>query len=255
LARAFVAAAVLGLWQCGAQAQGIADLFDAKSQKLLGSVGGAWANAGQSGTTGKAALPSSAGGQSAALDILGSLTSNANAAPSNFKYTYNPATSVKVRDHLVKVIVRSVDNVSEKELADGFKEMDVAEKIGTALESMGFTKHSFATALAYWMVINFEIVYGTQFNQKQNTAAVKQMEQRMAATPEIGQLNDETKQFISEGLIWLATLQYMGQQNAIKGAPGAPDLSSVVKGARTALAFFKINPDDFMLTANGLVKR
>jgi len=253
LVRAMLPVAILGLLSLGVQAQSIADLFDAKTQKMLGSVGGAWVDAAQ-GKAGKAA-PSGGAGQSAALDVLGALTPGANGQKSDYKYRYNPKTSVKVRNHLAKVIAEKLDNVSEKELDDNFKESNLVESVGAALESKGYTKHSLATAMAYFTVINLEIVYGTQFNDKQNGAMLRQTEQHMANTPEIGQLDDENKQFIAESLIWLATLQYMGHQNALKGAPGATDVQSTVQGARAALAHFQINPDDFRLTAEGLLPK
>jgi|GEM_PF-4293968 len=34
-------------------------------------------------------------------------------------------------------------------------------------------KHGLATATAYWMAINFDIVHGTQLNNKKNTVTVK----------------------------------------------------------------------------------
>jgi len=253
LVRAMLPVAILGLLSLGAHAQSIADLFDAKTQKMLGSVGGAWADAAQ-GKAGKAA-PSGGAGQSAALDVLGALTPGANGPKSDYKYRYNPKTSVNVRNHLAKVIAEKLDNVSEKELADGFKESNLVESVGAALASKGYAKHSLATAMAYFTVINLEIVYGTQFNDKQNGAMLRKTEQHMENTPEIGQLDDENKQFIAESLIWLATLQYMGHQNALKGAPGATDVQSTVQGARSALAHFQINPDDFRLTADGLLPK
>jgi|GEM_PF-982345 len=248
--RASLVAALWGVVSLSTHAQGIADMFDAKTQNILSSAVGAWAA--PQGNTGKAALSA---GQSAALDKLGTLTPNANGPTSNYIYRYNPKVSENVRNGLAKSFVKRLGNMSEKEMADDLKEMNLAESTSEVLESKGYAKHSLATAVAYWMLVNMEIVYGTQFNDTQNAATVRQVEQQMAANPDIGQLEDAAKQYIAENLIWMAAFQAVGYQNAREGRPGASDMQTLVQGARGSLEIFQINPDDFRMTAEGLVAR
>jgi len=143
--------------------------------------------------------------------------------------------------------------ISEKEVLDNFKEANLVENISNALESIGYAKHSLATAKAYWLLINLEIVYGAPFTDEQEAATVRQVEQHMAANPEIGKMDDEAKQYNSEALIWLASLQYAGYEEAKKSAP--EKMQSIVQSARLSLAALKINPDDLLMTAGGLVAR
>jgi len=245
--RASLVAALWGVVSLSAQAQSIANMFDAKTQNILSSVGSALAA--PQGNTGKAA---SSAGKSAVLDVVGALGSNANGSASNYKYRYDPKVSVNVRNGLAKAVAKEM-GMSEKEVLDNILQANLLEEIGKGLESKGYAKHSLATAKAVWMVLNLEIVYGTEFTDEQDAATVRQVEQHMAATPGIEEWNDETKQYIAETFMWLATLQYIAYEEVKKSAP--EKIQSMVQGARESLAVLKINPDDFRLTAGGLVAR
>jgi len=228
-----LAAALLGALSPSAQAL---ELFDEKTQKTLGALGGSLM------------LGASPKKEASA--------SNNTTSKKVFYFDYDPALSVKVREHIIKVasdIVRqegALNEANEKEFADGLRQLDIMATIGGELKKKGFEPHSLATATAFWMVVNLEMVYGKEFTDQQNVATLKQVEQQMENSPEIQAMDNETKQWTAESLMWSATLQSLGYQGKSKEEQKA--LGNV---AREQLKQFKFDPDRMILTSQGLVAK
>jgi len=241
-AYAGITAAVL-LGTAPSSAQTIADMFDAKTQKALGVLGGAMM---------KAPPAAASAAQGADNPSSGALMQGAEMA--SYLFRYDPAVSTEVRDRVIQLATDMVkeqgklDEASEKEVVQELKKLDIVQTIGDALQAKGYPRYSLATAVAYWMVINLEMVYGKQFSDQQNTAVLRQMEQQMANNPEVASMSDESKQYTSEGLTWIATMQYIGWQNA----EGAAQKKAIVDAARSSLKQMNIDPDRLELTDQGL---
>ena len=251
--RAGLAAVVLGAASLGAQA--FSGVFDAQAQKALGAVGGALMDAAPPAPAGVGALGERLGA-GAAKPAQAAPAPDARAAD----FRYSPAVSAKVREQVIQTLADAgkqrgtLDAAGEKTLREALGKVDVMKTIGGALQAKGYPPHSLATASAYWLMINYEIVRGVQATDRQNAAVLRQMQQRMAATPDIGRMSDAQKQHAAEAMLWLGTLQYQNYQQARQGAAGY-DPKVVQADARAALKGFNIDVDRLALTDQGLVPR
>ncbi len=238
-------------------AQAFSGVFDAQAQKALRSVGGSLMDRAPE----VASQPPSVGVQlgGGPTTAAGKRAPGAPAADAKVAdFRYAPAVSARVRDDIIQMLVDvgkrqgTLDAVGEKNLREALGKVDIVKSIGGALQAKGYPLHSVATASAYWLVINYEIVRGVQATDAQNAAVLRQMQQRMAATPEMARMSDEQKQRAAEGMLWIGTLQYQNHQQAKQGTPGY-DMQAVVADARQALADFGIDADRLNLSAEGLV--
>jgi len=130
--------------------------------------------------------------------------------------------------------------------------MNIMQTVGTALEAKGYPKYSLATGLAFFLVVNFEIVYGKEFTDKQSSALLKQLEENIVTSwPNIAQLDDANKQEITETLMWTGTMMFQGNQN-ISDEAGRKSARDSSRGLLKQLNF---DPDRFILTDQGLVAK
>ncbi|MDO5624128.1 MAG: hypothetical protein Q4G71_05520 [Pseudomonadota bacterium] len=267
--RHMVAAAVAGagLLAWPALSWGFAGIFDASTQKALQGIGGSLMDAKPPAP----ALPSVSGmaprgrgGEAAGekpvakADAGAGARGDAQADAGAFKYSQR--VSAQVRDDVIQELVNlgkrngGLDAAGEKQLREALGKVDIAKSIGGALQAKGYPQHSLATATAFWLVVNYEIVHGVQATDTQNAAVLRQMQQRMAATSDVARMSDAQKQRAAEGMMWFATLQHQHNEQARQGAPGYA-LQTVQADAREALKTFGIDADQLKLTDQGLVPR
>jgi len=200
--------------------------LDANTQKALGNVGSA---------------------------LMGKAPSASNKPV--FYFNYDPGISTKVRDNIINGLISESKKSGEwsadieKQLREGLGGTDIMQTIGTALEAKGYPKYSLATGLAYFLVVNFEIVYGREFTDTQNSDMLKQLEENIAtAWPNVGGMNDAAKQEVVETLMWTATLLYQTNQNLSTEAERQKSRDT----SRELLKKLNFDPDRFILTSNGL---
>jgi len=205
------------------------DIFDDKTKKLLGTVGS-----------------SLLANSQAPVNLSAKSKDKSNSAKPDFYFDYDPSLSPKVRERLVQELISEakqqgqvLTDAEKKELADGLKQIDIMRDIGGALKAKGLPPHSVATGLAYWLVINLEIVYGRQYTDEQNATTLRDMEQLMADNPAIAEMSNREKQFSTELVMWIGTLQYQGYSQAKDKA----EKKKIADNTRAMLKGLNINPD------------
>ncbi|MDO4643312.1 MAG: hypothetical protein Q4A74_05670 [Cardiobacteriaceae bacterium] len=86
---------------------------------------------------------------------------------------------------------------------------------------MGFPRDSLVTATAYWLLVNWDIVHGTESTSAQNQAVYQQILEYYAQDTTIAELSDSEKQTAAEAMLWFAALQYELYQETLKSGDTA----------------------------------
>ena len=146
-----------------------------------------------------------------------------------------------------------MDANSEQQLRDALGQIELAT-IAEAMQSQGLPPNNLASAAAYWLIANYEIIRDESISEAQTRAVFEQMQQRIASDPDNADLTDAEKQQTAESTIWIATLQYMHYMEARNNTPGN-DMRAVKADARQSLQQYGINADRMQLTAQGLILR
>lgn len=250
----------------GSAASGFSGVFDAGTQKALQSLGGSLISdpkaislpsiSGSLENQSKAPSQPAAGKQ----PTLSSATKDGLNNPKAYEFAYSPQISMKVRDEVIQELVNlgkrkgTMDAKAEQQLRAHFGNIDLIKSLEPTLKAKGYNINSTATGLAFWLLTNYSIIHGITTTDTQNNAVLKQMQERISATPALADMNDAQRQRTSEALIWFASLQQYAYEEAQKGSAGF-DMKTTTDDARQALKSFGIDADRITLTDQGIMPR
>lgn len=180
--------------------------------------------------------------------------------PDTYEYRHSPQVSAQVREEIMRhLIVHGynkglMDYEREAELRATLGQTDLVAVVARELDARGYNPNSLATAVAYWLIVNYNIIHGTSSTDHQEAAVLRQAQILLSRQPDMASVSDSEKQRMAEGMIWIASLQQYAYELAQQGAPGY-DLGDVIADAHSALMTYGIDAYRLRLTANGFVPR
>lgn len=171
-------------------------------------------------------------------------------------YQPSPEVSHKVREDLIGHLLQlgrshGMDDASAEQLAQNLRQVDVPAKVWPVLTDMGYPRDNQITALCYWLLANWDVIQGRNSTPEEIQAVYRQMIDNYARVAELSNGTHADKQYISEAMIWLATMQGEIHLEAQKSGDAAK-IEEARQGATQALLQLGFDPSQMRMTAQGL---
>lgn len=129
-----------------------------------------------------------------------------------YEYQYSSKISTQVTDEMITLIANQLKqqgaytNQAQKELQQ-LKNRQLIPQVRQALKSEGYNPNSVATAMAYWIVVNYGIASGSHLSQLKGHELVKQLENGMSTDSSLANKSSGDKQKIADYLYWITSLK------------------------------------------------
>lgn len=146
-----------------------------------------------------------------------------------------------------------LSDAMESSITELVRGLDIVDQVYNTMIEVGLPKNNVATANTYWVATNFRIIEGVTMSTDRYQTLFRQLEGLILNNPKINGMSDADKQETAEAMIWEATLQQMGYNDAKKNNRGNED--AIIADSRNTLRKHGIDPAKFKITDEGLVAR
>lgn len=191
----------------------------------------------------------------------GAAGNGASTAPLDLTYRRDPKLAMDINAKVVETVLNmfrksgQLTREREAEIRKNFGSRDVSQTFSKQISNAGMQPHDMVTALTMYAMIGYDILSdGRGTSAAQNRALNTHLKSAFAQTPEIAKMNNAARQRFAESLYWLAYLQGVDFALAQKGTPGK-STAEIKADVRRAMKSFRIDPDVYALTAQGLVRK
>lgn len=175
-----------------------------------------------------------------------------------YEYQYSSKISHQVTDEMMARIGDHLKkqghytNQAQQEL-QALKNSQLIAKVRQALKSEGYNPNSMGTAMAYWIVVNYGVVSGSDLSQLRGHQLVKQLEDAMSTDSALLAKSNAEKQKIADYLYWLASLKIVVHNEALK--VGKTAINTSVQESRQALSDMGLSVSDLSNHAGSITIR
>ncbi len=182
-------------------------------------------------------------------------SSNANSSTAH-RYTYSSGISNQVNNQMIQAMrndLKSSGNLNNQ-TESNLNQLAKANLIGqvkNALKSDGYEPNSLATAMGYWVVVNYGISQQKNLAQLKAHGLVKQLQESIGSNPSLSSLSNAQKQEMAETLYWAGSLQMAMYLEAIQ-MNNRQYINQSVNGAKQALGKMGISASQIAEGNNGL---
>lgn len=171
------------------------------------------------------------------------------------RYTPSASVSTQINRQMVQALrsdlqaVGRLNSQSEQEL-NALAQANLIGQVKNALKSDGYEPNSLATAMGFWVVVNYGISEQKDLSRLKAHTMVKQL-QASIATTELASLSNSEKQLMAENLYWAGTLQ-MGMYLQAVQAGNRQYINQSVSTARQALSKMGVSASQIKQGSGGL---
>lgn len=189
----------------------------------------------------------------------GAAPAPASADASIGRYTASQEVSTKVRRDVAESLAKlglknGMDEATATQLVQQISQADAPGTIWPVLEGMGYPRDNQITALCYWLLANWDIVQGRNSTPDEIKAVYQQLIANYSRAPGLSTTSDSEKQYASEAMIWMATIQLELYTEAQKSGDTA-QVESARHEATTSLQQMGFDPSKMQMTPQGLLAR
>lgn len=161
------------------------------------------------------------------------------ARPDAHRYQHSEAVTQQVSGEMVQSLrdyLRQqgrLDAQAEQRL-QGFQQAGFVQQVHQALRADGYEPHSLATAMAFWVLVNYGIAQQQDLNRLSMQPLVKQLQTAMAGEQSVAGMDAAQKQRMAETLYWMGSLQLGIYVDAVKTG-NTQELNARMHDAKAAL--------------------
>ncbi|MDO4250696.1 MAG: hypothetical protein Q4C68_04220 [Moraxella sp.] len=183
-------------------------------------------------------------------------TTNTNKTNSSaHRYTPSSSVSSQVNTQMIQAMRADLqasgklNSQTEKEL-NALSKANLVGQVKNALKSDGYEPNSLATAMGYWVVVNYGISQRQDLSKLKAHALVKQLQDSIGST-DLSSLSNNEKQVMAETLYWAGSL-HMAMYLEATQTNNRQYITQSVNVANQALSKMGISASQIKQGSNGL---
>ena len=171
------------------------------------------------------------------------------------RYTHSNSVSSQLNNQMIDTLRQDLQNkgrLTSQATADldRLAKANLIGQVKTALKSDGYDPNSIATAMAYWVVINYGIATRSDLASLKGHGMVEQLKDALS-DESIAKMSASDKQTMAETLYWLGSLQMAMYMEAVNQNNQAA-INQRIQDAKSALSNMGLSTSDIKHGSRGL---
>lgn len=171
------------------------------------------------------------------------------------RYTHSNSVSSQLNSQMINTLrqdLQSKGRLTSQATADldHLSKSNLIGQVKTALKSDGYDPNSIATAMAYWVVINYGIATRSDLASLKGHGMVEQLKDALS-DESIANMSASDKQTMAETLYWLGSLQMAMYMEAVNQNNQAA-INQRIQDAKSALSNMGLSTSDIKHGSRGL---
>lgn len=171
------------------------------------------------------------------------------------RYSHSNSVSSQLNSQMINTLrqdLQSRGRLTSQATADldRLAKANLIGQVKTALKSDGYEPNSIATAMAYWVVINYGIATRSNLASLKGHGMVEQLKSALS-DENIANMSASDKQTMAETLYWLGSLQMAMYMEAVN-QNNQTAINQRIQDAKSALSNMGLSTSDIRQGAKGL---
>ncbi len=186
-------------------------------------------------------------------------TSQTKKSTKAYRYTHSASITRQVNDEMIGVLRSQIQrngmlNAQIEQELKQLKNADLVGKVRKALSAEGYDTNSIATAMAYYLVMNYAVATQADASTLKAHTFVKQLEDTMAEDGSLANMSNTDKQRMADMLYWGGSL-IIAKYSEAQRTGNRAHLNTVIKEANYTLSQMGLSTSQLKNGANGLELR
>lgn len=203
----------------------------------------------------KSSKSSSKKSSSAKTSSTSKSTTKAPDYSSAHRYTHSNSVSSQINSQMIDLLRQDLQskgqlNSQTQAELDKLSKANLSGKVRNALKSDGYDPNSIATAMAYWIVVNYGIATRSDLASLKGHGLVDQLKTSLS-NEEIAKMSAAEKQKMAEKLYWMGSLQMAMYFEAVK-QNNQNAINTRIKDAKSALSNAGVSISNLKQGSRGL---
>ncbi|TWV80781.1 DUF6683 family protein [Moraxella sp. VT-16-12] len=171
------------------------------------------------------------------------------------RYSHSNSVSSQLNSQMIDTLRQDLQNkgrLTSQATADldRLSKSNLIGQVKTALKSDGYDPNSIATAMAYWVVINYGIATRSDLASLKGHGMVEQLKDALS-DESIANMSASDKQTMAETLYWLGSLQMAMYMEAVN-QNNQTAINQRIQDAKSALSNIGLSTSDIKHGSRGL---
>lgn len=171
------------------------------------------------------------------------------------RYSHSNSVSSQLNSQMIDTLrqdLQSKGRLTSQAVADldRLSKSNLIGQVKTALKSDGYDPNSIATAMAYWVVINYGIATRSDLASLKGHGMVEQLKSALS-DESIANMSASDKQTMAETLYWLGSLQMAMYMEAVN-QNNQTAINQRIQDAKSALSNMGLSTSDIKHGSRGL---